>query len=99
MAHPCAASTTNFMISGDDLGDAEDDGDFADDGFDSSDRDQDEPDDDVDVDVETDEYEGPGWQEIAISGAMADEIAEEKRRRDRIGREMIEDEPRDSKSV
>lgn len=50
--------------------------------------DQDGPDYDVSADAETDDYEGPGWQEIALLGAMADEIAEEKRRRDRIRREM-----------
>ena len=58
---------------------------FEDDGFMDDDitSDQDEAIDEAE-ETDTDDCSGPGWEEIAFLGAMSEEIAEEKQRRERI---------------
>ena len=34
------------------------------------------------------DHDGPDWMEIAIAGALAEEMAEEEKERERIRREM-----------
>ena len=46
----------------------------------------------------TDDQCGPDWEDIAFLGAMSEEIAEEKRKRERIRREMFGDDCRGSGS-
>ena len=85
------------------MGDFDDDfgGDFEDDGFMDEDSfeepfedsagDLDGPDDDNSDDAQPDEHYGPDWEDWMIIGPMSEEIAEEKRRREKIRRDMFWD--------
>ncbi len=78
-------------------------GDFEDDGFMFMDEESfqepfddsvgglDDPDDDNSDEVQPDEHCGPDWEDIAFFGGMSESIAEEKRRRDKIRRDMFGD--------
>lgn len=43
--------------------------------------------------------DGIGWEEIALLGAMAEQIAEEKKEQERIEREMFEDDDLDPEDL
>ena len=49
-------------------------------------------------DAKSDDYCGPDWKDIAFLGAMSEEIAEEKKERERIRREMFGDDSKDPES-
>ena len=80
----------------DDFGDGFEDGGFMDeDSFEEPFEDTvgglGDPDDDNSDEVQSDEPCGPGWEDIAYLGSLSESIAEEKRRRDKIRREMLGD--------
>ena len=41
------------------------------------------------------DHDGPDWLDIALAGALAEEIAEERKKCERIKREMEEDQETD----
>ena len=72
----------------DDITSDEDDGFMDDEPFDDITSDQNETIDEA-METDADDCSGPGWEEIAFLGAMSEEIAEEKQRRERIRREVL----------
>lgn len=80
----------------DDFGDGFENGGFMDeDSFEEPFEDSvgglDDPGDDKSDEVQTDEPCGPDWEDIAFFGSMSESIAEEKRRRDKIRKDMFGD--------
>ncbi len=66
------------------------DGDFSDDGFmDEEPMDVGNLQDESTDDAESDDYYGPDVRDWMIIGPMSEEIAEEKRRKERIRRELF----------
>ncbi len=76
----------------DDFSDEFDDGDFMDNEPCDEGIPGDEPlQDDNLIEAQSDEPCGPDWEDIAFLGAMSEEIAEERRRRRQIKREIEDD--------
>ena len=70
----------------------EDDGFSDNESFDESLPGGDDPmQDDTPIEAQPDEPCGPDWEDIALFGSMSESIAEEKRKRDKIKRDMFGD--------
>jgi phosphosulfolactate phosphohydrolase-like enzyme len=41
------------------------------------------------------DHDGPGWEDIALAGALAEEMAEKEKERERLKQEMERDEEED----
>ena len=72
--------------------------DFEDDGFLDEGTVEDGLDDEIGDEAQSDVHCGPDWKDIAFLGAMSEEIAEEKKERERIRREMFGDDSKDPES-